>query len=450
MKWMRGFGAGVCLALALSGCSNTPTDEGLDKPGVYSPLIVGISADHEPAIRGQQNALTVLISNINGYPITYHWRAARGTLLDSTTATVNWIPPDTLGTYPVTVSIESHDTVTNTGATFFKTQTFQIVVDNEYVRWTSSPEIQFDPAPVGSGGLVFAQFSNVSSGIADIYYIPGAGLAPEQRTSGFYTANSPTMKSDGSVLAFAARATSADSQQVYISPGASADASMSGSLTRVTVNSRLFANPRFSRSAGWLMYNSDSGLQTSTVPRILYRDIPTVPPTVLPAPQRVIADLSLASRAFWMPNWGPDVTGDGLPDSVVTVAFRFFRQLNQVANGFYKFATAPPATSAAQWLADSSAAEPDWSPDGQYIVFSDPNTKGGERDIWIIRSGTNQRSAAIRVTSGPADDSHPRFSDDGNTIYFVSNRANNYGLNGVYNTERRGYNIWAVTRFDRP
>lgn len=444
MRYLRGFGAGVCLALALAGCSKEPTEN--NDPGVYSPLIVGISADHEPAIRGVTNELTVLVTNVNGLPITYHWSAAGGTLLDSTSATVGWVAPDSLGTYAVTASIEAVDG----GTHFFKTTTFQIVVDNEYARWTTSPEIQFDPAPVPSGGLVFAQFSNIANGQSDIYYIPAAGLAPEQRTTGFFTANSPTMKADGSVLAFAARATDADSQKVWVAPAAGGDASTSGTVTNLSTISKLFANPRFARTGGWLMYNSDSGQFTPTVPRVLFRDIPGVPPIILPAPERVIADVSLASRTFWMPNWGPDVDVDGLPDSIVTMAFRFFRANNQIPNGFYKFATRPEATSAAQWLPDSSASDPDWSPDGQYIVFADPNVKNGERDIWIIRSDTNLRSAAIRVTSGPADDSHPRFSSDGSTIYFVSNRANNYGLNGIYATERRGYNIWSVTRFDRP
>ena len=447
MRYLRGFGAGVCLALVLAGCATEPKEN--HEPGVYSPLIVGINADHEPAIRGLTNELTVLVTNVNGLPITYHWSAAAGTLVDSTTATVGWVAPDSIGTYAVTASIEAVDGETH----FFKTTTFQIYVDNEYARWTTSPEIQFDPAPVPSGGLVFAQFSNIANGQSDIYYIPAAGLAPEQRTTGFFTASSPTMKADGSVLAFAARATDVDSLQVYASAaaGATPDPTVSEVLTTVTTQSHLFANPRFARTAGWLMYNSDSGQATAFVPRILYRDIPVVPPTpALPAPQRVIADQSLASRTFWMPNWGPDVNADGLPDSVVCMAFRFFRASNQVANGFYKFATTPEATSAAQWLPDSSASDPDWSPDGQYIVFADPNVKNGERDIWIIRSDTNLRSAALRVTSGPADDSHPRFSSDGNTIYFVSNRASNYGLNGIYATERRGYNIWSVTRFDRP
>ena len=445
MKYLRGFGAGVCLALVLAGC-DSGGDGTNDKPGVYSPLIVGISADHEPAIRGLTNQLTVLVTNVNNLPLTYHWSATHGALLDSTTATVNWQAPDSVGTFDVTASIEAQDG----GSHFFKTTTFHIFVDNEYERWTNSPEVQFDPAPVPAptGGVVFAQYSNIANGQADIWYIPGPGLAAEQRTTGFFTANSPTMKADGSILSFAARATDADSQHVWIAPGGGADPSTAGPVTVVTTSSKLFANPRFSRTGGWLMYNSDSGQFTALVPRVFFRDVPNLGNPQ--APERVTADQSFQSRTFWMPNWGPDIDVDGLPDSIVTMSFRFFRGPSQVSNGFYKFATRPPATVALQWLPDSSASDPDWSPDGQYIVFADPNTKGGERDIWIIRSDTNQRSAAIRITSGPADDSHPRFSADGNTIYFVSTRANNYGLNGIFNTERRGYNIWSVTRFDRP
>jgi Tol biopolymer transport system component len=56
----------------------------------------------------------------------------------------------------------------------------------------------------------------------------------------------------------------------------------------------------------------------------------------------------------------------------------------------------------------------------------------------------------VRVTSGPADDSQPRFSADGNSIFFISNRVDRYGVTGVYGTERRGTNVWSVAHFDRP
>jgi hypothetical protein len=151
-----------------------------------------------------------------------------------------------------------------------------------------------------------------------------------------------------------------------------------------------------------------------------------------------------------MPAWGPDVDGNGLPDSIVCVGYRFFRATNQQARGLFKFPTAPEQSVAVQWLPDSSAAEADWSPDGQHIVYAKPNVLTGDRDIWIINAGSSDPSTAVRVTSGPADDSHPRFSDDGASIFFVSNRADNYGLNGIFNTERRGTNIWSVSRFDTP
>ena len=56
----------------------------------------------------------------------------------------------------------------------------------------------------------------------------------------------------------------------------------------------------------------------------------------------------------------------------------------------------------------------------------------------------------MRVTTGPADEFHPRFSSDGSKIFFLSNRTDAYGADGVFDTERRGVNIWSVSRFDLP
>ena len=94
--------------------------------------------------------------------------------------------------------------------------------------------------------------------------------------------------------------------------------------------------------------------------------------------------------------------------------------------------------------------DPDWSPDGAFVVFARKNIGTGDRDIWIISSAATDVSQAIRVTFGPADDSHPRFNDDGTEIFFISNRVDHYGLNGIYGTERRGTDVWSVTHFDKP
>jgi hypothetical protein len=73
-----------------------------------------------------------------------------------------------------------------------------------------------------------------------------------------------------------------------------------------------------------------------------------------------------------------------------------------------------------------------------------------DRDIWIINAWASDPSAAVAVTSGIADEFHPRFSSDGLKIFFVSNRIDGYGTNGFYDTERRGMNIWSVSKFDLP
>lgn len=476
MKWMR-FWAGACLVLIASGCSE---DDGgtIENEGVYSPLITGIAADNEPAVRGAENELTVLVTNVNQYPITYHWSAGAGALLDSTAATVTWVAPDTPGTYPVTVSIQASDP---DGTPFFKSSTFQIYVDSEYDRWTTSQEIQFDPAPVSAmagGGVIYAQYRSVVTGEADVYYVSAPGAGPEKKsgdgdlyyrepgilgvpvvkkTRGFRTVSGPSMREDGQQIAFAAEA-DADSQWIWLIPGAGVGATDSlnplpdpyGPFTKplplgTPGAHRIQANARYTHQGDWLMYNSDSAQAAAPASRPWFRDSENL---IVP-PERVLADVALLSRAFWMPNWGPDVDADGLPDSVVCVAFIDFGGGTTIPSGLYKLPTRPPQSFASQWLDDTDASEPDWSPDGQHIVFADRNPSG-ERDIWIIRSDTNNRNNAMRVTSGPADDGHPRFSADGNTIYFVSNRADRYGLNGIFSTERRGYNIWSVRRFDRP
>ena len=438
MKWMRGLWAGASLLLVLSGCSEDPTGT-IENAGVYSPLITGLDADKEPAVRGVANEFTVLITNVSGFPITYHWSAAAGALTDSIGETAVWNAPDAVGTYPITVSIVSDD---GAGNHFFKTTTFQVFVDNEYKRWTNSPEVQFDPDPTASGGVVFAQFRNSATGAADAYDISSPGLSPVQLTTGFQTLASPTMRSDNLTLCFVGKRSSADSVSIFSLPGTGGDPSMVSPVAWGTSGRLIVANARFARAGSWLVYNADS---TSLFhPRPWFTDLATVEQKVL---QQGGAGFG---TTFWTPAWGPDNDANGLPDSIVTVGFFLFKTLNQEPMGLFKFPTSPEQSTATQWLPDSTAAEVDWSPDGQHIVFTRRNPVAGDRDIWIINAGSNDPSTALRVTAGPADDSHPRFSYDGNSIVFVSNRVDHYGLNGIYNTERRGTNIWSVSRFDRP
>jgi len=451
MKWMRVLWAGASLLLVLPGCSHDKTVQG---GGVYSPLITGLAVDPSPAVRGLQNELTLQVTNVNNYAITYHWSSPNGAFSDSTHQTAAWLAPDTIGFYPVTCSIQAQ--APDSGVSFYKATTYQVFVDNAYVRWTRSSNVQFDPAPaptpMSDSGVVFSEYTNISTGASNIYQVAVAGNTPVPLTQNFFSAFSPSMRADGQVVAFAGKKTNTDGgASIWLVPSSGgADTTGAYVEARHNINTQRFLGaPRYSRTGTTLLYSSD----TTTVgsgPRPWFRDAGFLYPAP-PAPaNRVIAAGSLGTRAYFGANWGPDVDANGIPDSVVTQTQQSFGTTVQASRGIYKLRSSPPQTSGTVWMNDFTIAEPDWSEDGRYIIFTRPNTLSPDRDIWIIPAGATSLSAAVRVTSGPADDSHPRFSNDGSSIYFVSNRADAYGLNGLYPIERRGTNIWSVSLFDLP
>jgi hypothetical protein len=254
------------------------------------------------------------------------------------------------------------------------------------------------------------------------------------------------MRADGAQIAFAGeKASSEPKPSIYLLPGAGGDTSMAQVAALTSAGQPGLWAPRFARAGNWLFYNSDSTRVGS--PRPWFRDAFNL---LAPPEPVIVPGTFLLGAAFYQPAMSADLDADGLPDSIVAPAYRFFGASNQEARGLHKFPTRPPQSVATVWLPDGAATECDWSPDGQHIVYAKKNAVSGDRDIWIINSASSDTTSAIRVTSGPADDSHPRFSPDGTAIFFVSNRADHYGLNGIYNTERRGTNIWSVARFDRP
>jgi Tol biopolymer transport system component len=80
-------------------------------------------------------------------------------------------------------------------------------------------------------------------------------------------------------------------------------------------------------------------------------------------------------------------------------------------------------------------AQPSFSPDGKTLVFTGVTMKDGNRptnfDIYTVRvDGTN----FMQMTFHPGDDFVGRFSPDGRSIYFVSERG----------SDRRKYNVWRM------
>ncbi|UCC22852.1 MAG: PD40 domain-containing protein, partial [Planctomycetota bacterium] len=75
-------------------------------------------------------------------------------------------------------------------------------------------------------------------------------------------------------------------------------------------------------------------------------------------------------------------------------------------------------------LAMERISDPQVSPDGEWIVFvlrkTDLEENLGRTDLWLVRAdGTGLR----RLTSDPANDSNPRWSADGESIWFLSKRS---------------------------
>ncbi len=446
MKWLHGLGAAVLVLVTAAGCSEKT--KVVQDTGSYAPIITGLhNATGAPAVRGIPNDLEVLVTNVNNLPLTVHWSASAGTLTDSTGLTAVWTPPDAIGTHTVTVSLEASDGTAN----FFKSTTYPVYVENEYTRWTKSDAVQFDPAPTASGDVVYAEFRNNVTGEGDAFRANDPLSVPEQLSFNFFSVTSPTPRGDEQQVAFAGRRRNNDSTSIWLTPWGGADTLAATRLTQANNQlQRFLGHPRFAWNGGFLLYASDSALVND--PKLWYRDV-----AAMLAPVRILstqAGTAIHFNSYLPANWGGGGAINTPPDSVITPSHFLFRRVGQTARGVFKFSTpgfggAVPTTDAA-WIADSTIAEPDWSSDGNNIVFARRAPGTNHRDIWILPTNATSFSQAVQVTRGPADDSHPRFSKDGTVIYFVSNRQDFYGLNGIFGIERRGTNIWSVRRFDLP
>ncbi len=446
MNGQRGLWAGIFVLAILAGCSK---DKTLNVEGAYSPVILDLSTDFEPPVRGISNALTAVVQNPRSYAITYHWSAASGVLADSTTQTVHWTPPDSIGQYGVTVSLQAHDDLNNVA--FFKTRTFQVYVNNEFTRWTRSIETQFDVVPPVNGRIYFSEIRNANTGQSDVWALDTPLGAPTQITHDFWTATQPTVQSDGSRVVFVGKVRVGDKgPSLWQLPATGGDTTTAAVFVAFSDNSNHFlGGPRFEPTGSLVAYASDTTGANFFSPKGWIRDAgnpAAAPITVMPT--TIINGSTEKSNAFWNPSWR------GSADSLVMESYSGFGGLNPTSRGLYKFsAVGNPPTNPEPfqpWISSILPLEPDWSPDGQHIVFSKRTVGRADRDIWIINAAASDIASAKLVCSGPADEFHPRFSSDGASIYFVSNRADAYGTNGFYDTERRGINVWSVSRFDLP
>jgi dipeptidyl aminopeptidase/acylaminoacyl peptidase len=88
--------------------------------------------------------------------------------------------------------------------------------------------------------------------------------------------------------------------------------------------------------------------------------------------------------------------------------------------------TATPTALTAEMIADGLIpAEPQLSPDGRFVAYTvaplGRREKHRQSAIWLV--ATDGGSAPRRLTAGTAEDRLPKWSPDGDTLYFLSDRA---------------------------
>lgn len=80
-------------------------------------------------------------------------------------------------------------------------------------------------------------------------------------------------------------------------------------------------------------------------------------------------------------------------------------------------------------------ADPQISPDGKQVVWQvttvNPEANGSATGLWIAPADGSAPPRALTVTEGKTSDSHPRWSPDGSTILFQSNRTGSSQLHVV-------------------
>jgi Tol biopolymer transport system component len=133
------------------------------------------------------------------------------------------------------------------------------------------------------------------------------------------------------------------------------------------------------------------------------------------------------------PDWSPD------GNNIVFVSDQNSPGLTKV------FTMSPDGTEVTQLdQRAGSSYSPRWSRDGEYIVFV--NDEGGDGDLYIMEAD-GENVFLLTPDDGGAEDRSPVFSPDDNWIGFVSNRDG--ATFQTYLVDRRGNTPIRVTNTDR-
>jgi acylaminoacyl-peptidase len=114
--------------------------------------------------------------------------------------------------------------------------------------------------------------------------------------------------------------------------------------------------------------------------------------------------------------------------------------------GAFSANAAPTNTFSARDLANlERVGDPHASPDGKTIVYSQRSTdyaaNKGRQSLWLVAADGSSAPVKLKASEGGA--SHPRWSADGKSIYFMSSRS---GSSQVWKTDATGLGATQVTK----
>jgi TolB protein len=172
-------------------------------------------------------------------------------------------------------------------------------------------------------------------------------------------------------------------------------------------------NPAWSPNGSWIAFTA---LGPSATSPDLYRTAMAGPEGNPDSLERLTDDGAIES---W-PSFSPDgefivyTASFSQSDQTTITELRIFNLANGSATGL---------TSNGNELVE---AAPDWSPDGQTIVFQAQAADASHTDIYWMRADGS--APAEKLIDSPANDLQPRFSPDGRHIVFSSDRTGNWDV----------------------
>ena len=265
----------------------------------------------------------------------------------------------------------------------------------------------FDPDADHTGSvLIYASTRHRDT--ADLYLKRVDGTAVTQLTSDAANEVMPAFSPDGQKVAFASDRTG--NWDIYLIEA------RGGKSLQITSDTTDEIHPSFSADGNKLVYcslGSPSGqwemiivdLASPATKQVIGHGLF---PTWSPTEDRILFQRARQRGTRWFSIWTMDlIDGDVTPPTEIAVS------------------------------SNAAVITPDWSPDGQHIVFctvidpgADDQSRPDQADLWIVNADGTGRT---RLTVDQFTNLQPEWSRNG-SIYFVCNRA----MNGVEN-------IWAMT-----